>query len=220
MDRESRSRAFGARDGQSRRSRIACKDATLNVNVTRDRTGTHIQILDGQNDPEVIQRLLDALRNHGAGGGELHLQDAVSYSPRRADIGYLKSAYLAAFAKLGYTYILRIVLNRVRVQILDPCTRRLEVVRLYARHTGAHPREFLLFERPVRCLGVRIDHSVVCLPSIDGNDDFYEELAALRSSRGARAWSASATMKWPHGLELALDFGEVKKTDRPARNRN
>jgi len=204
--RERLSRSFLSRDAQSRRAKLDVRGTAVNIELKRDETGTRIHIPKGQNDPEVVKRFPWHMSDLIECGGEFRLQDTVSYSKRKADISYLKSAYLAAFAKLGYAYILRPALNRVRKQIQNPSEICLEVVRLYASDIDAVPKAFLLVQEPVRCLGAKIDNSVLCLPLIDGDDTFYEELTALRSQGEPKTWRGTAKIEWPRRFELALDF--------------
>lgn len=46
--------------------------------------------------------------------------DFESYSRKRADVSWLRAAYLAFFATLGYRFIFRAELDAIRAKILDP----------------------------------------------------------------------------------------------------
>jgi hypothetical protein len=141
-------------------------------------------------------------------GKSIQLSDTVSYIRKAADIGYLKSAYLSAFAKLGYTYILRKALNRVRQQIQDPTCQTLKTIRVYANNFSMSmpERVFVLFHEPISCLSVKIDDSIVCLPLPDGDDFFYEKLDEMRANGHVFTWQGKETIQWTKKLELALDF--------------
>lgn len=207
VNTEKLSQSFLATDGLVRRAKIIVGGVAANIDLRRDENGTHMQVLGGENDPKAVEGLQSALGRIQS-GGSLDLRDGVSYSRRKADVGYLRSAYLAAFAKLGYTYILRPPLDRVRQQIQDPTCRALPTVRVYAADFGATGWAFLLFYEPIACLAAKIRDSVVCLPLPDGDDLFYEELTTLRASGTRLTWRASGSIRWPDRFELALDFAE------------
>jgi hypothetical protein len=209
VHREKLSRSFLAVDGQSRRAKIVVGCLQANIDLRRDEKGFHIRVLGPQNDPKGVERLKAALAGVVQSRSSLKLRDSVSYSRRDADAGYLKSAYLAAFAKLGYTYILRAALNRVRQQIRDRTCRALETVRVFSGDFSVLEKAFFLFHEPVCCMGVKIRDSVSCLPLPDGDDSFYEELTRLRTTGAKQIWRANGTIRWPDRLELALDFPEA-----------
>ena len=215
VDREKLGRSFLAADGQVRRAKIVVQGIRANVDVRRDEKGIQIQVLGGENDPKAVGALQPVLRDGIQSGSSFQLRDTVSFSRKEADIGYLSSAYLAAFAKLGYTYILRAALDRVRQQIQDPTCRALETVRVYAGDFGGTERAFFLLDEPISCLAAKIRDSVVCLPSPYGDDHFYEELTSLRGSGGRVTWRRSEAIRWPDRFELALDFAEEEDHEGP-----
>lgn len=205
VNREKLSRSFSSTDGRVRRAKIVVECIQVNIELARNENGAHMQVLGAQNDPRAVEALQSALRRIQS-GSSFHVRDTVSYSRRRADVAYLRSAYLGAFAKLGYTYILRAPLDRVRQQVQDPTCRALETVRVHAGGFGGPERAFLLLCEPISCLAAKIRDSVVCLPLPDGDDAFYEELRTLRASGVTQIWRGSGPIRWPDRFELALDF--------------
>jgi len=206
--REKISRSFLASDGRARRAKIAAQRVEVNIDLRRDETGSHIKVLGGQNDPNTVAALKSVMRDVVQEHSSFQIRDTVCYSRRKADLGYLKSGYLAVFAKLGYTYIRRPALNRVRQQIRNPNRGVLERVRVYTRQSDGRENTFLLFDEPISCLGVKIGNSTVCLPSLEGDDRFYEELANVGASGSSATWRGSGSIRWPERLEFALDFAE------------
>jgi len=204
LQRERLSQGFLGKDGQIRRAKLIVHDLEINVHVKRDEKGNEIKILGSDNNPKDIEKLPEKIQSNKG----FNLRDTVSYSRRTADIGYLKTAYLAAFAKFGYSYILRLALNRVREQIKDPSSRVLETVRVYCDGISISKKVFLLFHEPIRCLGIKVENSIVCLPLPDGDDIFYKTLAEMRASGRIFTWRSNATIKWPKRFELPLDFAE------------
>jgi hypothetical protein len=209
VNREKLSRAFFAAGGPVRRAKLTVEGIQANVGLRRGEKGIQMHVLGPENDPTVVEALQSALRGMQS-GGTLELRDSISYSRPRADVAYLKAAYLAAFAWLGYAYILRSALDRVRQQIHDPGCRALEAVRVYDADFGATGRAFFLLEKPISCLAAKIADSVVCLPLPDGNDLFYEQLAASRASGGKLTCQGRGPIPWPDKFELALDLGPCR----------
>jgi hypothetical protein len=200
VHREQLSHSFMAKDGKTRRATLIKDGQSLNVEVRNDAHGPTIQILR-QNEPQLIDKLqLKVLLS----GSDLTLRDRISYSRSKANVGYLKSAYLAAFAKLGYTYILRPELDRVRQQIRSPHVQLLKLFRLEASGADDVEKALLLFQNPVRCVGVKIGKTIVCLP-VDGID-LYEKLQQMRSAGWEDTWQVSEKSEWPERFELMLDF--------------
>jgi hypothetical protein len=70
----------------------------------------------GQNSPGAIEAHREAMDLFGK-GSVLELQIRVKRDPKRAAIGWLRSAYLAAFAVYGYRYILQPAFEDVRVAL-------------------------------------------------------------------------------------------------------
>jgi len=201
------------KNGQTRKATLIKDGNELNVEVWNNEQGINVKILDGQNDPRVVEKLQpeDILA-----GTDLQLRDRVSFSKMKADVGYLKTAYLAAFAKLGYVYILRGELDRVRQQIRSPQTRLLDSFRLSAQSGDKNQKALFLFQSPIRCLGVIMGNEVVCLPQPFGGDGFYEKLHEIRSIGGKGTWRTNGNYGWPKSFELVLDFSGRYRIKEPS----
>jgi len=219
MHKERLYHSFMEKNGQTRKA-ILIKDGNqLNVEVRNDEQGINIKILGECNDPQVVNKLqLNVILT----GTDIQLRDRVSFNKMNADIGYLKSAYLAAFAKLGYVYILRGELDRVRQQIRAPQTKLLELFRLEALSGDNAQKALFLFQSPIRCLGVRIGNVIVCLPHPFDRDEFYEKIPDLRTAGGEATWHSNDNCDWPEKFELALDFSDryriIEPHDAPAKS--
>ena len=60
------------------------------------------------------------------------------------------------------------------------------------------------------------DESVICLPSPEGDDSFYETLAQLRQDGTQVDWRGDGTIRWPDTFELALDMVPREEDRGPA----
>ncbi len=126
-----------------------------------------------------IQDLADAARTW-ADGTEFQIRLRKGYIPRRSEISWLRSAYLLAFAWLGYRYVYRDLLDIVRAQIREPATRH---VGAFCGYTGAaDARRIIAIQEPewLRGIAVSAHGRIVLLPLFDEDHGFYERFAELR----------------------------------------
>jgi hypothetical protein len=205
--REHMARSFLA-EGLTQRARIVIGELQVTVDLTRADNATNMRVLGAHNDPAKVSVLRGALSKI-KDGDTFQIRGTVSYDRAKADISYLRTAYLGASAKLGYTYILRHSLDRVRQQICEPEREILKTVRVYGDIVAIPEKAFVLIDEPIACLAAKIRDMVVCLPLPDGDDLFYERLAEMRASGVVHTWKGSGTMEWPKGFELALDRGHI-----------
>ena len=73
----------------------------------------------GQNNPATLAAHTKSLKRLGD-GSSLQVSFRAKRNPRRAGIGWIRAAYLAAFAVYGYRYVLQPVFGPLRAAIADP----------------------------------------------------------------------------------------------------
>lgn len=197
---------FLKRGGDGVRSKLKIDSIDLNVVVRRDSKGVHITIPDGINPPEAVAASKPAFDKAIRNGLKFTLSKSVRVRKHDVDVGYLKSAYLAAFAKLGYRWILASRLDRIRKQIVEPSAKHLRNFRLYLKHEMPFVHGIYLINEPITCLLVTEKKSVIVLPWIDAPmQDIYDSLKAERPNAPSVAFSGTRGCPWPTGLELRLD---------------
>ncbi len=157
------------------------------VNVeTERRDGGAVRFvgLPDQNDPNVTTANLAALDamverpSHEQGF-------TVSFPEQRfvamhAQAGWLRSAYLAAFAWFGYRYALRRLFDPVRAHIADPGESPLERYYLLGRTVPANRHALISVATPrsMRSVIVRMGRHLIFLPGFHADSDkLYERLA-------------------------------------------
>jgi hypothetical protein len=128
---------------------------------------------------------------------------------RKASIGWLRAAYLVAFATLGYRYILREELEEVRQQIRDPAA---EILKRYCVITQKGPADrcitFVSEPLELKSVIVFVNPYAVFLPS-DESAGTYERLGALDPWPPASLTLSGATAPWPTRPGYALDRAAV-----------
>ncbi len=90
----------------------------------------------GQNNPATLAAHTEALERLSS-GSSLELRFRVRASPRLAAIGWMRSAYLAAFAVYGYRYVLQPAFEPLRETIANPEGAEFDPVVLQAPDEGA-----------------------------------------------------------------------------------
>ncbi|MFF1319830.1 hypothetical protein ACFVZZ_10440 [Streptomyces chartreusis] len=106
------------------------------------------------------------------------------FDEARARVSWIRAAYLAAFAALGWVYILREVMDPFRDQLKQPDVNILQTYLLRTPDASPDERRILLVERPdeLRCVAVVLGEHTIFLPSLFESRP-YEELVEVLASR-------------------------------------
>jgi hypothetical protein len=125
------------------------------------------------------------------------------YDDRKALLGDLKAAYLAAFAVFGYHWAFHPRVHIVRQQLWEPDIECITQAWL-PNHEGR--TGIALMKQPVSCLVVSLRDYEVILPWITGPDDIY---AALATASTEGPFTATVEhFDWPTRPEMMIDFDE------------
>lgn len=203
---ESRIRGFFVRGGRTERAQLLIDEVKLNVDFARDEKGIHIVVPPKQNPPDIETRFREAMEQAVPDGKEMTISKSARYPQQSADTGYLKAAYLAAFSKFGYRWVLSQALDCVRRQIQQPTANHLRVFRVYLGQEHSSKSGIYLAHKPMTCLVVTMNKTAVFLPWIEGaGADVYRRLSECRSKGRSAKFSYEVGWGWPSRMELALD---------------
>lgn len=185
-----------------------------NVRLRIDESGsTVIELLKHSNDPQVLKQIGEQLERGSTQAvspvEEMTVTARAEYHIRRAKVGDLRTAYLAAFASFGYRYAFHSRLNCVREQILAPDSTTIRSWSI-GLNTTTLPMQRLAVLRNPPAVVVQNGQVGVFLPWINGPDDFYAHLDALYTPNERLNLSGRA-IDWPKGLEMTLDFRDSDK---------
>lgn len=134
-----------------------------------------IEFLSKNNPPLRTGQVLEEASEWGD-GTEIEFKLARRFIPRRADISWLKSAYLLTFAWLGYRYICRDIMNGIRDQINEPAKLHIRTFCMFD-HSADALRMVVVQEPAVaRGIAVTAHGRIVLLPLFDDDRDFYPRL--------------------------------------------
>lgn len=142
-----------------------------------------------------------------AGTLSFKLTPRTRFDARLSKVGDLKTAYLAAFAKFGYTYAADQRLSAVRQQIRQP---KAEILPNWWILPTTAEREWpalVLLNHPTEAIAVYLRTAIVVLPEIGTVGDPYSALKAAANAEGILQISGSP-LGWPKGMEMQLDFSE------------
>jgi hypothetical protein len=168
-----------------------------------------MKFLPNNNPPHRVQQVLEEVREWGD-GTEFQLELGWSYIRRRADISWLKSAYLLAFAWLGYKYICRDVMQGIRLQIKEPDQSHVQLFCAFS--PSADALRIGMVQEPAIARGVVITAygRMVLLPLFDDDFDFYPRIfesdrRSLNIHGRSFAWPEKAMYRLDHATpdELA-----------------
>jgi hypothetical protein len=113
-------------------------------------------IIKINNPPEAArfdQALGDAVDNQRL---DLSFEPKIRFSAERARVSWVRSAYLAAFAALGWTYILQESLAQIRDQFQEDRNAAFPEITRYGPGADPDRREILLVTEPSDCASVLI----------------------------------------------------------------
>jgi hypothetical protein len=123
------------------------------------------------------------------------------FSERKARLGDLKSAYLAAFAVFGYHLAFHPRMHIVRRQLWEPDSEL--ITQAWLPNRKGRQGVFIM-KAPVSCLAVSLRLHDVILPWIEGPDDAY---AAVAAAFDVDHFTATVVpYNWPLRPEMLIDF--------------
>ncbi|MEV0241941.1 hypothetical protein AB0I06_18695 [Streptomyces sp. NPDC050674] len=177
-------------------------------------SGVQIFGIPKQNDPKVQAAHIEALDAYVESGNPrpnhsftIHTR----FDETRARISWIRAAYLAAFAALGWSYIFRGVMEPYRKQLQQPDISVAQAYILRDSNAPSEERRVLLVDHPdeLRCVAVVMGEHTVFLPSIF-RPMTCDELADAFASKRAEGDRLSVSMDgkkvpWPRWATYFLD---------------
>jgi len=159
---------------------------TVTAKATFGKGEIRVAAVPEKSNPEAHRSLFERL-GEVAATGSMDWQFQISFSARhdawRESVGWLRVAYLYAFAALGYNFILRPELNVIREQFLRPDDR---VVPEAMKHTGSTTAEdglsFVYSPVELRSVVVRLGINLFFFPAFVDASTFYERLERYLAS--------------------------------------
>jgi len=170
------------------------------------------------NSPTDIQRSEEVLAEAGA-GHTFELRSLESWSDRRANLGWVRAAYVVAFAWFGYRYILLPVFERLRQQLREPDEPILPRLPLLVDlRRDLSERRFGEIREPASLRSVAVEmgpHTVFLPPPGELDESFFDtirdrfvelpERYMIRTGGVPEARLIGRNYPWPRGPNFVLD---------------
>jgi len=197
------------------RAKLLTEAATVNVDAMHGPEGFKIIGLPQYNNP-VATRASEAewnrLKDHGAEGFKFTLRVSGGRD-RHAQVGWLRAAYLVAFAAFGYRYIFRSPLKPVRDQLADPAAEILPMWEFLIPDAAPTERRLIAVKRPasLKSLAVQMGRHLIFLPH-PPDMLLYTRLGRRRARSGgevARITISGTQFSWPREPQHVLDFRDA-----------
>jgi hypothetical protein len=188
------------------RGYLAHEDVRIDMEFTASEQTVEIAGVAQTNAPGAVDAMtqrLDRMVEAALVGAEFSLTFRKGYRPRNASISWLRSAYLIAFAALGYRYILNPALAIVRQQIANPKETHIRCFSTLLPGADPATRIISFVERPVELVSVLVQmgRHIVLLPHPD------DPLIYERLQRPIRASAKGLRLPWPNEPVFVLDGG-------------
>ena len=138
-----------------------------------------IREVNGKSDPKAREAVKSFFENLAI-GSEFHFEFSLKYNEWRERVAWLRVAYLYLFALLGYTFILRKVMNPIREQFFHPDEK--QVPQIIKIMTEPIPQDSIIsISQPaeLRSFSVKLQRWMFFFPGFVDSDSFYDRLAAL-----------------------------------------
>ncbi|GAB3831725.1 HNH endonuclease [Dactylosporangium cerinum] len=132
------------------------------------------------------------------------------YDANRDRLSWVRAAYLAAFAALGWHYIFRPIMNPYRAQFREPDRAIAPIQVLRDRTAPADQRRILFVEEPddLRGVAVAFGQRLILLPGVDRPQtchQLHDALTARSTGAEPRADLNGKEVPWPRWPVYLLD---------------
>jgi hypothetical protein len=187
------------------RGRITIQGKGININYTVE--DSVLTVAPHEGNPPNASSALRLIPPGGGANQKIHFNSGIRYNGWHARVSTLRAAYLAAFAKFGYGYIMHPRLAPVRHQIQHPDEKTLSGFSIDPDYDGHKGPEMAIFWNPVPCLLVRVNQRAALLPIPVGTQWRYPFPAPIQSKHHRLRLEGGRVLTWPRTLEMRRDFG-------------
>ncbi len=166
-------------------------------------------------DMDLLDKHMRTLAGTRSSDFRFTVSPQLRYRHDRARVSWIRTAYLAAFALLGWKYILQPALQPIREHLLNPSAVTLPLLSMYDPNGDPDRRELWAIRRPIehRSLLIIWGRHGVFLP-VPNDPRSLEELARSLGARASEPVSYSFTgdmFPWPSRPEHMLDPGAERQ---------
>jgi hypothetical protein len=212
--RQERLRHFlSGHSGKPEKASVTIGDLTTNVDMhVAGQSGLLFIEIPKINNPASTELMEQRMRELGKTPGAEYTITAVPrlrYHPDQARVSWIRTGYLAAFALLGWNYILWPGLRPIRDQLMNPGEITAPPLSMYIPEGDADRREIWIVKRPAEYQSVLVvwgRHGIFLPLPNDPRDleSFARELGAPAGQPVTFSFTGDS-FAWPSGPEHLLD---------------
>jgi hypothetical protein len=185
------------------------------LKVRYDMTGDVFTLQPDGNEPHPRAPNHATYQDFWKGGTGLRPGHSMQFLPDQgyndwlAQVGYLRTAYLAGCVKFGLEYALHPRLADVRAQLRNPTQKLIDGFMTF--FDGSDRRrgfEMVTCEEPAATLLVRVGRRAALLPSLSGTAWTYPYPSGTTPESQRGSLHKCRPLDWPRRLEMQMDFRE------------
>lgn len=179
-----------------------------NTNIQIGEENVRLVIPEKINNPNKREQQLDHLHelvDKQTTGHTFNIEAVDHFNKHKVKISYLKSAYLAAFAALGYGYILRKELDIIREQIQNPEKKIIPQIFLQVNKKHSKEQTILFVSAPINAILVHINRISVLLPPVEKCQNPYDDIVDFVKNKSTNSTLTGIELGWPSKLEFEYD---------------
>lgn len=177
-------------------AKLTIEGIDLNVEINYGDNGLDIKVLEKYNNPKIVSESQSRIRQSLSNQTTFNISKTLASKKRAADIGYLKSAYLAVFSKLGYRWIFSQPVEIVRQQIINPEENIIDVFRVATQSNLPGGNGIYLSNHPFEFIFVNFDKVGILLPSPSINKPYLYEWILEQKQKNTKI-NFSFNFWWP-----------------------
>lgn len=208
-------RSVAGRGTYQGRVKLNMAGQRLNTEVRIEGGKVNVEVSKAINDPkrqsDLNLHMTSLARDGGSDGHKFNLSPVRGFHLVAARVAYLKSAYLAAFAMLGYRYILRPSLEPVREQIRRPKVRTLDGYMSVMKDGLDRSPLIIRLDRPFEAVVVQVFDRLVFLPPPNDEPSFYDSVREHMRQPDVATRLSGIELGWPSNLEMWFDFPKGRR---------
>jgi hypothetical protein len=202
----------GRDPGRDVRAEFTVGDIALQVRLDVVSDAFRLTVVEQANNPKEVAAAVSMLEASAAGAADgpigFRLTDRILLV--RAQLSWVRAAYLVAFASFGWRYVLLLSsLNLLREQLADPDADLLPPLALLDLDASPERRELLIVREPaeLRSLAVVVGRYTVFVPWLEEPQSFEDLAGALGRLPGAppRVHFSGKKVPWPTEPRYAFD---------------
>jgi hypothetical protein len=198
---------------QPARVRFTIGDQILHADMEAEGNNVLIKGVPAANRPNIAQLLHSEVEGlvstNSWEGATLNIGFTRRLRHQAALVGWLRAAYLVAFAYFGYHYVLDARLRLVRLQIADPHVAHIRIFSTTVPDAHPKARRMLLVREPAeyQSVMVQMDRHVVLLPSPEDSRELYPRLVTImKPGQMQEVKITGKDLTWPTEPRYIMDL--------------